>query len=142
MSLIASSPIFMIEPLPYCFSICESAAANALDLLSSIACVPLVLGWHLRQLGWANTGYCIYAQYCGLVDRPLSTREKILRRQKDGESCVPRPRRHGLSDGRPPGQKGRPRRDRLQPHGGQGPAVGEGIRRQVRRDPARGGQGL
>jgi hypothetical protein len=27
----------MIEPLPYCFSICDSAAANALDLLSSIA---------------------------------------------------------------------------------------------------------
>jgi hypothetical protein len=32
----------MMEPLPYCFSICDSAAANALDLLSSIA-VPLFL---------------------------------------------------------------------------------------------------
>jgi hypothetical protein len=36
--------------LPYCFSICDSAAANALDLLSSIAAVPLFLSCrHLRQ---------------------------------------------------------------------------------------------
>ena len=31
-----ASPIFMIEPLPNCFSICESAAASAFDLFSSI----------------------------------------------------------------------------------------------------------
>jgi hypothetical protein len=32
------SPIFMIEPLPNCFSIWASAAASAFALLSSIAC--------------------------------------------------------------------------------------------------------
>jgi hypothetical protein len=30
------SPIFMMAPLPNCFSICESAAERALDLFSSI----------------------------------------------------------------------------------------------------------
>jgi hypothetical protein len=38
-----ASPIFMIEPLPNCFSICASAAASALLLLSSIAFIPLDL---------------------------------------------------------------------------------------------------
>jgi hypothetical protein len=38
-ALAAASSIFMIEPLPNCFSIWESAAANALDLLSSISVV-------------------------------------------------------------------------------------------------------
>src|SRR5207302_10251051 len=47
-SFAASASSFMIEPLPNCFSIWDSAAANALDLLSSIG-VPLFLGWHLRQ---------------------------------------------------------------------------------------------
>ena len=37
-SAICASPIFMIEPLPNCFSICASAAASALLLLSSIVC--------------------------------------------------------------------------------------------------------
>ena len=32
----SASPIFMIEPLPNCFSICESAACRALALFSSI----------------------------------------------------------------------------------------------------------
>src|SRR6476661_5363357 len=32
----SASPIFMIEPLPNCFSICERAAARALALFSSI----------------------------------------------------------------------------------------------------------
>src|SRR5207253_10639973 len=36
-----ASPIFMIEPLPNCFSICASAATSALLLLSSIAFIPL-----------------------------------------------------------------------------------------------------
>jgi hypothetical protein len=41
----------MIEPLPNCFSIWESAAANALDLLSSISWSSSVFCyWHLRQL--------------------------------------------------------------------------------------------
>ena len=34
------SPMRMIEPLPNCFSICESAAASALALLSSMKVVP------------------------------------------------------------------------------------------------------
>src|SRR5579862_8177391 len=38
-----ASPIFMMEPLPNCFSICASAAASALFLLSSIAFIPLDL---------------------------------------------------------------------------------------------------
>ncbi len=36
MSLIAASSILMMEPLPNCFSICDSAAASAFDLLSSM----------------------------------------------------------------------------------------------------------
>ena len=32
----SESPIFMMEPLPNCFSICESAACSALALFSSI----------------------------------------------------------------------------------------------------------
>src|SRR5215831_12323483 len=38
-----ASPIFMIEPLPNCFSIWASAAASALLLLSSIEFIPLDL---------------------------------------------------------------------------------------------------
>src|SRR5436309_5428739 len=38
-----ASPIFMIEPLPNCFSICAKAALSALLLLSSIAFIPLDL---------------------------------------------------------------------------------------------------
>jgi hypothetical protein len=35
-SSISASPIFMMEPLPNCFSICCSAAASAFALLSSM----------------------------------------------------------------------------------------------------------
>src|SRR3954466_14619762 len=63
MSLIASASIFMIEPLPNCFSIWESAAANALDLLSSISSVPL-LGRHLRQV------FVVLGQHRILYKRP------------------------------------------------------------------------
>src|SRR5438045_5849910 len=116
MSLMASASIFMIEPLPNCFSICDSAAANALDLLSSIA-VPLVL-WSASTAGqsWANTAYCINVHDCRSVDRACQSVAKTFRRQNDGESCVPRPGGHGLSHGRPPAEEGRPRGHRLQPH--------------------------
>ena len=38
-SAICASPIFMIEPLPNCFSICASAAASALLFWSSMVCL-------------------------------------------------------------------------------------------------------
>src|SRR5438309_9848061 len=115
MSLIASASIFMIEPLPNCFSIWDSAAANALDLLSSIA-VPLFLGCrHLRQAlsRWANTGYCINVQVLWVVDAGLSTSKNSFRRQNDGEASVPGSWRDGLSHGRPPAEKRRPSGHRL-----------------------------
>jgi hypothetical protein len=71
-----------MEPLPYCFSICDSAAANALDLFSSIA-VPLLLvvgifGRRHREGGhWANTGYCINVHVLWVVDATLSNPGKI-----------------------------------------------------------------
>ena len=35
MAMLVRSPIRMMEPLPNCFSICDNAAASALDLFSS-----------------------------------------------------------------------------------------------------------
>src|SRR5436190_136935 len=80
MSLMAASSIFMIEPLPNCFSIWESAAANALDLLSSICVCTSSLGCRHLTAGrsWAHTGYCINVHDCETVDRGLSTRKNPL----------------------------------------------------------------
>src|SRR5258708_14183100 len=62
MSLIAASSILMMEPLPNCFSICDSAAASAFDLLSSML-YPFfrLLASTAGALGkrWAGTEYCI-----------------------------------------------------------------------------------
>src|SRR5450631_3377152 len=58
-----ASPIFMIEPLPNCFSICASAATSALLLLSSIAFISLDFARERLMVGsfWVvrMTHYCI-----------------------------------------------------------------------------------
>jgi hypothetical protein len=60
------SPIFMIEPLPNCFSIWASAAASAFDLLSFIAYpFPWLRGIIPRStvLNIAVAGLPIYWKY-------------------------------------------------------------------------------
>src|SRR5678809_94945 len=48
------SPIFMIEPLPNCFSICASAAASALPLLSSMFSIQAIL-WLSGAVRYGNS---------------------------------------------------------------------------------------
>ena len=118
MSLIAASSIFMIEPLPNCFSICESAAAKCLRLVVIHLRVPLLYGCrHLRQVkAWANTGYCINEQYCEAVDAALSNFEE----NPLGDKTMAKVAFLGLGVmgypmAGPPAEERRPRGDRLQP---------------------------
>src|SRR3954452_20478897 len=97
MSLIAASSIFMIEPLPNCFSICDSAAANAFDLLSSI--LYLFLGCrHLRQAHFAVA----LGQHRILCKRPycLPGDRRLATARAPGVQC-PRPATHGGHRERP-----------------------------------------
>ena len=50
---ICAAPIFMIEPLPNCFSICASAAASALFFWSSMGVSKGMMG--LREYGAASS---------------------------------------------------------------------------------------
>src|SRR5207237_8962256 len=70
-----ASPIFMIEPLPNCFSICASAATSALLLLSSIAFIPV--DFARERLIWAR----LVGQ-----DGPLLHRTNVRRQPSDGLS--------------------------------------------------------
>src|SRR4051812_11728941 len=94
---ICDSPIFMIEPLPNCFSICCRAAVSALPLLSSIGfswigwspgvsgpprdCIPLGATLQCGKL-WHRT-----IVRCDLSDGLTQAVEEPLQRGFDGRGA-------------------------------------------------------